>query len=231
MLKESIAIDGWGVASLELDRRWDPLGEGFPDKIFLFRSHECWALLVLHHTERERDGVRSGSASVAVRRFSSLEELADHVRTVYGSDSWYEVLEPGRDDPDLLAAWVPEWFPRAFRKASIFRRELAICSGLFTGGPLPAPARQLAGWRERALELMASRLRELRFDVTAVVPAERAAEPVGTKPSENVIVGQLRVRRYGFETTGVVRVDSVGEIYVRLDDDPIFQVVADEESP
>ncbi len=47
-------------------------------------------------------------------------------------------------------------------------------------------------------------------------------------------LGALRVRRYGWETIGIVRIDSVGEVFVRLLDSdevtgPLFQPVPDEE--
>jgi hypothetical protein len=228
-VQEAIAIDGWGVAMLELERRWNSLGEAFPDKVFLFRTACYWSLLVLHHRERDRDGVRSGSASVTLRRFASLDELARHVESIYGPEAWYDVLEAGRDDPDLFAAWVPAWVPRAFGKASVVDKDLATASGLFHSEPLPAPGRQLPDWRQRALARVASRLIELRFQVTSALPeADSGQLAADEEPWGNVVVGQLRVRRYGFETTGVVRVDSVGEIYVRLPDDPVFEAVPEE---
>jgi hypothetical protein len=47
------------------------------------------------------------------------------------------------------------------------------------------------------------------------------------------ILGALRVRRYGWETTGVVRIDGFVEVFLRLDPDavagPLFQPVSDGE--
>jgi hypothetical protein len=229
---ESISFDGWGVATLSLERRY-ALGEAFPDKVFLFRAPDCWPLVVLRHSEREGPEGLSGHASVTLLRLASVNALAAHVERTYGPAAWYDLLEAGRDDPDLFAAWVPEWFPRAFDKASIKRKDLALFTGLWSGEPVPAPGRELAGWESEALAQMAARLVELGFRVTEVIPApagELPTEQLG--PLENPLIGELRVRRYGFEVTGLVRVDSVGEVYLRLPDDPIFATVEEEvESP
>ena len=233
-MPEALSFDGWGVATLSLERRYATLGETFPDKVFLFRAPDCWPLVVLRHSEREGLGGRSRHASVTLLRLASVEALAAHVEGTYGPAAWYDVLEAGRDDPDLFAAWVPQWFPRAFDKASIKRKDLALFTRLWSGEPVPAPGRELAGWARDALAQMAARLVELGFQVTEVVPAPAAAELPSVQPGsfENPLIGELRVRRYGLEVTGVVRVDSVGEIYVRLPDDPIFTSVEEEvESP
>ena len=228
-MPESLNFEGWGVATLSLERRFDALREAFPDKVFLFRAPDSWPLVTLRHSERDRPGGRSGHASVSLLRLSSVEALAAHVEKTYGPAGWYDMLEAGRDDPDLLAAWVPEWIPRAFDRASIRRMDLALFTGLWSGEPVPAVGRELAGWERDALAQMAGRLIELGFQVSEVIPAG-AGDPQGTQPGpfENPLIGQLRVRRYGFETTGLVRVDSVGEIYVRLPDDPVFTAVEEE---
>lgn len=230
-MTESLSINGWGVARLDLERRFAPFGEAFADKIFLFRAADCWPLLVLRHSERDVAEGRSGHASVTLRRFRSLDELATHVEEIYGAGGWYELLEAGRDDPDLYAAWVPEWIPRAFEKASIYRKDLALSTGLFAGEPIPAPGRELHGWEHDALAQMAGRLIELGFEVVDVSPAgpTNRSEPEG-QPFDNPLIGELRVRRYGVETTGLVRIDAVGEVYIRLPDDPTFMPVDDEEA-
>jgi hypothetical protein len=230
---ESLSFDGWGVATLSLERRYATLGEAFPDKIFLFRAPDCWPLVVLRHSEREGAEGRSGHASVTLLRLASVDALAAHVERTYGRAAWYDVLEAGRDDPELFAAWVPEWFPRAFDKASIKLKDLALFTGLWSGEPVPAPGRELEGWERDALAQMAARLVELGFQVTEVIPASAGELPTDQPaPGDNPLIGELRVRRYGFEVTGVVRVDSVGEIYVRLPDDAVFTTVEEEvESP
>ena len=228
-MPEFLNFEGWGVATLSLERRFDTLGEAFPDKVFLFRAPDSWPLVTLRHSERERAEGRSGHASVTLLRFSSVEDLAAHVEKTYGRTAWYDLLEAGRDDPDLFAAWVPEWIPRAFDKASIKRKDLALFTGPWSGEPVPAPGRQLAGWESDALTQMAARLVGLGFQVAEVIP-EGVGDPpnIQPEPFENPLLGQLRVRRYGFETNGLVRVDSVGEIYVRLPDDPAFTAVEGE---
>ncbi|MBW3643400.1 MAG: hypothetical protein KY447_10845, partial [Actinobacteria bacterium] len=52
----------------------------------------------------------------------------------------------------------------------------------------------------------------------------------------NERLGVVTVRRYGFETVGVVRVDEVGEVYVRLpdgdhDDLGLFRDLAEDPDP
>jgi hypothetical protein len=77
---------------------------------------------------------------------------------------------------------------------------------------------------------MAARLIDLGFQVVDVSPAGSAnrSDPKG-EPFENPLVGELRVRRYGVETTGLVRIDAAGEVYIRLPDNPTFTPVDDEE--
>ena len=230
-MPESLNFEGWGVAALSLERRFEALGEAFPDKVFLFRAPDSWPLVTLRHSERERAEGRSGHGSVTLLRFSSVGALAAHVEKTYGRAALYELLEAGRDDPDLFAAWVPEWIPRVFDKASIMRKDLALFTALWSGEPVPAPGRELAGWERDALAQMAARLIELGFQVPEVIPAGVGDPPnIQPEPFENPLIGQLRVRRYGFETTGLVRVDSVGEIYVRLADVPVFTPLDDEEA-
>jgi hypothetical protein len=228
---ESLSINGWGVARLDLERRFAPYGEAFADRVFLFRAPDCWPLLVLRHSQRDGAEGRSGHASVTLRRFESLDDLAAHVEEVYGASGWYELLEAGRDDPDLYTAWVPEWIPRAFDRASIFRKDLALSTGLLGGEAIPAPGRELDGWRYDALAQMAARLIELGFQVVDLSPAGSAnpSEPE-VQPFRNRFVGELRVRRDGVETTGLVRIDSAGEVYIRLPDNPTFTPLDDDEA-
>jgi hypothetical protein len=230
-MSESLSMNGWGVARLDLERRFAPYGEAFADRVFLFRAPDCWPLLVLRDFQRDGAKGRSGHASVTLKRFKSLDELAAHVEEVYRPGRTYELLEAGRDDPDLHAAWVPEWIPRAFDKASIFRKDLALSKGLFGGEAIPAPARELHGWEHDALAQMAARLIELGCQVVDVSPARSAnrSEPEG-QPFGNPFIGELRVRRHGVETTGLVRIDSAGEVYIRLPDNPIFTHIDDEEA-
>jgi hypothetical protein len=227
-MSESLNINGWGVARLDLERRFAPYGEAFADRVFLFRAPDCWPLLVLRHSERDGAEGRSGHASVTLRRFKSLDDLAAHVEEVYGASGWYELLEAGRDDPDLYTAWVPEWIPRAFDRASVFRKDLALSTGLFAGEAIPAPARELDGWEHDALAQMAARLIELGFQVVDVTPAGSASRSE-FEGHGNPFIGELRVRRYGVEATGLVRIDAAGEVYIRLSDNPTFMPVDDEE--
>jgi hypothetical protein len=230
-MSESLSINGWGVARLDLERRFAPYGEAFADRVFLFRAPDCWPLLVLRHSQRYGAEGRSGHASVTLKRFKSLDELAAHVEKVYGASGWYELLEAGREDPDLYTAWVPEWIPRAFDRASVFRKDLALYTGLLGGEAIPAPGRELDGWEHDALAQMAARLIDLGFQVVDLPPAGSPnPSELEDQPFGNPCIGELRVRRYGVETTGLVRIDPVGEVYIRLPDNPVFTPVDDEEA-
>lgn len=94
---------------------------------------------------------------------------------------------------------------------------------------LPAPGRQLTGWENEVVDQMAAHLVGLGFDVLDERPALEGLGHAGEDPR----LGALRIRRYGWETSGVVRIDSVGEVFIRLDPDavagPLLQPVADEE--
>jgi hypothetical protein len=229
-MTESLSINGWGIARLELERRFASYSEDFPDQVFLFRAPDCWPLLVLRHSQRDGSGGRSGHASVTLRRFKSLEDLAAHVEEVYGPWGWYELLEAGREDPDLHAAWVPEWISRAFDKASVFRKDLALSTRLVGREATLSPGRGQHGWEYGALAQIAARLIDLGFQVVDVSPAGPAnGSELEDQPFGNPLIGKLRVRRYGVDTTGLVRIDSAGEVYIRLPDNPIFTPVDDEE--
>ncbi len=93
-----------------------------------------------------------------------------------------------------------------FDAASIHRKDLALYSGLWGGEAVPAPARQLGGWKDEAVEQMALHLVELGL------PYESA----GTD-------GRLPV---SCASTASAR-------FIRLDPDavagPLFQPVSDEE--
>jgi hypothetical protein len=108
-------------------------------------------------------------------------------------------------------------------------RNSGLTTGFFGGEPVPAPARELTGWQEEAVEQMAAHLVELGFKVLDQRPAVTETPHDWNDP----FLGALRVRRYGWETTGVVRVDEAGEVFIRLDPDaapaPLFQLVPDEE--
>jgi hypothetical protein len=78
---------------------------------------------------------------------------------------------------------------------------------------------------------MAARLIDLGFQVVDVSPAGFAnRSELEGQPFGNPFIGELRVRRYGVETTGLVRIDSAGEVYIRLPDNPTFTPVDDDEA-
>lgn len=225
-MADSLDFDGCEVAALNLERRF-AIGSGAaPDRVFLFRAPEGWRLVVFRYVERGELGCRTGHGSVHLLAFGSVANMAAHIQHTYGWDAWYDTVEAGRDDPNLFAAWVLLWFPRVFDRASVIRRDLALFRGLWSGDPVPAPGRALAGWQTEALGQIAGRLGQLGLQVVVTVPpGEEDAAATVEGPHGNTVLGRLRVRRYGFEVVGVVRVDPVGEIYVRLPDDPVFLAV------
>ncbi len=110
------------------------------------------------------------------------------------------------------------------------RKDLALYTGLFNGEPVPAPGRLLRGWQDEAVDQMAAHMVELGFEVLDERPVVLADVP---NDWGDPLLGALRVRRYGWETTGVVRIDSVGEVFIRLDPaavvGPLLQPVPDED--
>jgi hypothetical protein len=225
-----LEIDGWGVAQADLERTWS--GQELTDRCWLFRSPTAWTLVTMRRSVRYDDFDRptSGRATISSQEFSTLEDLAEAVESTYSSSSWVELLDAGyQHDDELYRAWGPERIRRDFDGASIHRKDLALTTGLFGGEPVPAPARELTGWQEDAVGQMAAHLVELGFEVLDHPPAVTETPQAWSDP----FLGALRVRRYGWETTGVVRVDEAGEVFIRLDPDavagPLFQLVPDQE--
>jgi hypothetical protein len=213
----SLEIDGWGVAQADLETSW--LGRELPDRCWLFRSPTTWTLVTMRRSVRYhdyQDDPIGGKATVSSRVFTSLEELAQEVEQTYTSGAWVELLDAEAGaDAELYRAWVPERIRRDFDGASIHRKDLALYTGLFGGEAVPAPARELKDWEGEAIEQLAAHFVELGFEVLD----ERPTVEDLPKDFHDPLLGALRVRRYGWETTGIVRIDSVGEVFIRLDPD------------
>jgi hypothetical protein len=226
---DQLTIDGWGVAQVDLERTWS--GPELADRCWLFRSSTAWTLVTMRRSVRYDDYDRpiGGKATISSQEFSTLEDLAEAVESTYTAGAWVELLDAGHEhDAKLYRAWVPERIRRDFHGASIHRKDLALYTGLYRGEAVPAPARELKGWQDEAVEQMAAHLVELGFEVLE----ERSAVSASPNDWGDPVLGALRVRRYGWETTGVVRIDEVGEVFIRLDPDavagPLFQPVPDE---
>ncbi len=225
-----LRIDGWGVAQADLERPWG--SAELPDRCWLFRSPTTWTLVTMRRSVRydDDDQPSAGSATIVSRAFSTLDEVAAEVERTYTSGAWIELLDAGYEhDADLYRAWVPEQIRRDFHRASIRREDLALYTGLYAGDAVPAPGRQLRGWEHEAVEQMAAHLVGLGFEVLDERPAVEQVPNDWGDPT----LGGLRVRRYGWEATGVVRVDGAGEVFIRLDPDavagPLLRPVPDEE--
>lgn len=71
-------------------------------------------------------------------------------------------------------------------------------------------------------------------DLARCVLDERPAVEDVPNDWDDPRLGALRVRRYGWETTGILPIDSVGEDFIRLDRDavagPPFQPVPEQEA-
>ena len=167
-------VDGWGVAQVELERSWS--GRDLADKCWLFRSPSAWTLVTMRRDVRygDDDEPVSGRATVAATVFGSLEELAEHVERIYTAGAWANVLDAGwENDAELYRAWVPERIRRDFDAASIHNKDLARYTGFFSGGPVPAPARELPGWEDDVVAQMAAHLVEFGFEVRSAGPPPR----------------------------------------------------------
>ena len=225
---DRLDVDGWEVAQVELERSWS--GRELPDKCSLYRSPSTWTLVTVHRQVRYGDDDQpvSGRATVTTSVFATLEELGEYVKDAYTGGAWVELLDAGyENDAELYRAWVPERIRRDFDAASIFNKDLARYTGLLVGQAVPAPARELPGWEDEAVATMAAHLSESGFGILDDRPVlhldDRERDP---------ILGALRVRRYGWDTVGVVRVDEVGEIFVRVPDPsevdgPLWQPASD----
>lgn len=211
----TLQVEGWGVATLDLERRWTRFGDAIPDRVFLFHSPESWSILVVRLTDRDEVGGRVARASVSVRRFASTPELRRHVEEAYAAGSWYDLADAGRDEWALFVASLDERVARDLARASVIDKDLALSVGP-AGEEVPGLGRQVAGWRRRALGAISVRLGEIGFDVVDVVPTEACV------PALEREVGDVVLRGYSLEIPGVVRVDPFGEVYVRLPDDFAF---------
>ena len=211
---DHLDVDGWEVAQVELERSWS--GRELPDKCSLYRSTSTWTLVTVNRQVRygDNDEPKSGRTTITTSTFATLDELAEHVEGAYTSGAWVELLDAGyQNDDELYRAWGPERIRRDFDASSIFNKDLARYTGLFEGQPVPAPARELPGWENEAVAAMAAHLSGSGCQVLDERPVlhrdDRERDPV---------LGALRVRRYGWDTVGVVRVDEVGEIFIRVPD-------------
>lgn len=212
--QQRLDVDGWEVAQVELEVGW---GWGRPaDKCSLYRSPTTWTLVAVRRQVRYGDDGEpvSGGATITTSVFATVEELAEYVNGAYTGSAWVELLDAGyENDDELYRAWGPERIGRDFYAASIYNKDLARYTGLLGGKPVPAPARELTGWEAEAVAAMAANLVEAGFEVLDDRPVlrfdDRESDPV---------LGALRVRRYGWDSVGVVRVDGAGEIFVRVPD-------------
>lgn len=211
---DHLDVDGWEVAQVELERSWS--GRELPDKCSLYRSPSTWTLVTANRQVRygDNDEPKSGRTTITTSTFATLDELAEYVEGAYTSGAWVELLDAGyQNDAELYRAWGPERIRRDFDASSIFNKDLARYTGLFEGQPVPAPARELPGWENEAVAAMAAHLTGSGFQVLDERPVlhrdDREKDPV---------LGALRVRRYGWDAVGVVRVDEVGEIFIRVPD-------------
>lgn len=204
----SLPIEGWAVAHAELER-WFYRGSE-PDQVFVLRNAQSWTLVVLCTADRP-DGASTGLRGhglLSAEIFFSVDDLADAIRERYTEAAWVQLVDAGRDDPDLHGRWVPTRVERDFDRASLHDPDLALrCAG-----------RQVAGWHLSAVERMAEHLESQGFEVARL----RMAMDVDDQTSANPVLGVVEVSRYGAVTPGVVRVDDAGEVYVRPPfDDPV----------
>jgi len=212
---DGLEIEGWAVTQADLRRRWS--GQLLPEHCWVFRSSSAWTLVAMRRSERcdDHNHIVDGRAVINAKEFVSLDELAQHVEGTYTGGAWVELVDVGAEfDPDLYAAWISEQIRRDFDDASFHQKDLARYSALLDGSAVPAPARELPGWEDDAVAQMATRLADLGFEVLD----GRPSIDDNTEGWEDPQLGILRVRRYGWETVGVVRVDEVGEVFVRLPD-------------
>jgi hypothetical protein len=213
-MSDHLRVDGQLVAHTQLDRYLSSYGPA--DEVYVFYDAGTWRVLALARHERyDDDGtITRASAQVTVATCASVSELADHVTDRYSSLGWERVLDVAdcSCDRDLRLAWATHRFERDFDDASIHVKDLAVTTGLWSGETVPSPGRALDGWEAHHLTVMAGHLTETGFEVLDQ-PAAGTAEP---NAFDDPVLGALRVRRYGYDATGIVRVDGAGEVFIRL---------------
>ena len=199
----SLPIEGWGVAATELERSFPSWGE--PDRVFLLRAERHWTLVTLSLAlPLEDHGARLvGRSALSAEIFASLDDVDAAVRDRYSRSRWVRLLDAGcYADPDVYRTWAPTRIERDFDEASLHRRTLAA----------GAPARRVPGWPVEAVAEMADHLAASGFEVLGC----RGLEEADNTDDANPVLGVVEVRRYGFGTPAIVRVDDAGEVYVRL---------------
>lgn len=204
--EQALDVGGALVATAEL--RPHPATYQPPDQLWLFRGEHAWTLLTIHRTERWSDDGRQElhrcHARAVTESFASIDGLADRIRGRYGESGWHLVLAAGTADPDLYRAWVPGALERELEDARFFREDLVASIGRFTSGELAELSAEIE-----------HHLRVAHFQVVAVSPPTRP-----TRPGENLVMANAIVRKYGFELVTIIRMDSVGEVYFRVADEP-----------
>lgn len=210
---DQIHIDGVPVASLT--RLDSPHGSHATDTLWLVRSTGGWSLLTLTCNDAHDETHHGAETTVRVRHFETLAHVAASIEREYWHATWVELLDQCHDrDPQLHEIWVRERVEQDFQAATIFNKDLARYNALIGGEPMPAPGRQLPGWADAAVNAMAVRLTKMGYRILGTADIQER-DPPGLDDRQ---LGALRLGRYGYETTGIVRVDDVGEIFVRLPD-------------
>lgn len=213
-MSDHLRVDGQLVAHTQLERYLSSYGPA--DEVYVFYDTGTWRVLALARHERyDDDGtIARASAEVTVATCASVPELAEHISDRYGSSSWGQLLDVAdcSCDPDLRMAWATRRIEHDFDAASIYVKDLAVTTALWSGETVPSPGRALDGWEDHHVTVMAGHLTETGFEVLDE-PATATAEP---NAFDDPALGALRVRRYGYEATGIVRVDAAGEVFIRL---------------
>lgn len=140
-----LEIDGWGVAQVDLERRWS--GGDPADRCSLFRSATTWTLVTMRRSVNYDgwDQPSGEKATITTGEFSTIEELAREVERTYFAGAWVELLGAGYEhDSETYRAWVAERIRRDFDAASIHRKDLGSTLGC-GGQAVPAPGCQLPG--------------------------------------------------------------------------------------
>jgi hypothetical protein len=236
-MSDYLNIDGRLVAYTKVERRF--LDYQPPDDLFLFHDPvaDVWTRLTVHrYVRRDEDGViTKATAQASKSTYSSVAEIAKAIDDDYGSYGWDQVLDHidfnDGIHPDLYLLWATRRMEVDFRSFPIYVKDLALATTFFAnqGDLLPGVGRALEGWESHHLGLMATKLTDEGYEVLEQAPD---LEP-GDNPASDPALGLLTVRRYGHEAVVIVRVDDLGEVFVRLrytdDDSPLLVALPDED--
>lgn len=235
-MSDYLNINGRLIVYTQVERRFSDYQPA--DDLYLFHDEgdNVWTRLTVHRYVRyDQDGVIiKATAQASTSAYGSVAEVAKAIADDYGEYGWDQVLDHvdfnDGADPDLYLLWATRRMEVDFRGFPIIVKDLALATTFFAtkGDLLPGVGRAIEGWEAHHLGLMATKLTDAGYEVLDQAPD---VEP-DDNPARDPVLGVLTVRCYGHQADVVVRVDDLGEVFVRLsypaDDSPSLVALPDD---